>query len=234
METFSALRAICAGNSPVPGEFPAQRPVTRIFDVFFDLRPNKRLKKQSWGWWFETPSRSLWSHCNDRDISWHKRDILQVVCALRRTQLVTKMQGLTSSILPLGSMDQVFKRFRSQSYHVNFGEPPKSRNIDRLFHGPWRDLSARIGVSAAPTIMLLVRLQWTVSRRIAQPVGENRPRPATMQVTINCSIFLFIDLFLSVTVVSFKQISSITPYSAHFLLRVGQLICPEECVSAFF
>ena len=29
METFSALLAICAGNSPVPGEFPAQRPVTR-------------------------------------------------------------------------------------------------------------------------------------------------------------------------------------------------------------
>ena len=38
METFSALLAICAGNSPVPGEFPAQRQVTRNFDVFFDLR----------------------------------------------------------------------------------------------------------------------------------------------------------------------------------------------------
>ena len=47
METFSALLAICAGNSPVPGEFPAQRPVTRNFDVFFDLRPNKLLSKQS-------------------------------------------------------------------------------------------------------------------------------------------------------------------------------------------
>ena len=59
METFSALLAICAGNSPVTGEFPAQRPVTRSFDVFFDL--NKRLSKHSWGWWFETP---LWRHCN--------------------------------------------------------------------------------------------------------------------------------------------------------------------------
>ena len=38
METFSALLALCAGNSPVTGEFPAQRPVTRSFDVFFDLR----------------------------------------------------------------------------------------------------------------------------------------------------------------------------------------------------
>ena len=65
METFSASLAICAGNSPVPGEFPAQRPVTRSFDVFFDLRLNKRLSKQPWGWWFETPAWSLWRHRND-------------------------------------------------------------------------------------------------------------------------------------------------------------------------
>ena len=60
---FSALLAICAGNSPVNGEFPAQRPVTRSFGVFFDLRLHKRLSKQSWGW-FETPSRPSWRHCN--------------------------------------------------------------------------------------------------------------------------------------------------------------------------
>ena len=47
METFSVLLAFCAGNSPATGEFPAQRPVTRSFDVFFDLR----LSKQSWDWW---------------------------------------------------------------------------------------------------------------------------------------------------------------------------------------
>ena len=62
METFSALLDICAGNSPVPGEFPTQRPVTQSFNVFFDLRLNKRLSKQSWGWWFETLSRPLWRH----------------------------------------------------------------------------------------------------------------------------------------------------------------------------
>ena len=45
--TFFALLAICAGNSPVTGEFPAQRPVTQGFDVFFDLRLNKQLSKQS-------------------------------------------------------------------------------------------------------------------------------------------------------------------------------------------
>ena len=64
METFSALLAICAGNSPLTGDFPSQRPVTRSFGVFFYLRLNKWLSKQCWGWWFETPSRPLWRNCN--------------------------------------------------------------------------------------------------------------------------------------------------------------------------
>ena len=49
----------------VTGEFPTQRPVTRSFDVFFDLCLNKRLSKQSWGWWFDTLSRPLWRHCDE-------------------------------------------------------------------------------------------------------------------------------------------------------------------------
>ena len=61
---FPRKLAICAGNSPVPGEFPTQRPVTRSFDVYFDLRPNIRLSKHSWGWWFETLSSPLWRHRN--------------------------------------------------------------------------------------------------------------------------------------------------------------------------
>ena len=69
METFSALLAICAGNSPATGEFLAQWPVTRSFDIFFDMCMNKRLSKQSWGWWFETPSRPLWRQCTERWLS---------------------------------------------------------------------------------------------------------------------------------------------------------------------
>ena len=42
MEKFSALLALCVGNSPVTGEFPSQRPVAKSFDVFFDLRLNTR------------------------------------------------------------------------------------------------------------------------------------------------------------------------------------------------
>ena len=61
---FRVTGPLC-GEFTGPGEFPTQRPVTRSFDVFFDLRLNKRLSKQTRGWWFETQSCSLWRHCND-------------------------------------------------------------------------------------------------------------------------------------------------------------------------
>ena len=64
METFSASLAICAGELPFTGEFSTQRPVTRSFDVFRDLRLNKRLSKQSWSLWLETASQLLWRHSN--------------------------------------------------------------------------------------------------------------------------------------------------------------------------
>ena len=60
---------LCGG--PVTGEFPSQMPVTRSFDVFFDLRPNNRLSKQSRRRRLETQSRWLWRQCNDVDcFSW--------------------------------------------------------------------------------------------------------------------------------------------------------------------
>ena len=61
---FRVTGHLC-GEFTGPGEFPAQWPVTQSFDVFFDLRLNKRLSKQSWGWWFETLSWSLWHQCNE-------------------------------------------------------------------------------------------------------------------------------------------------------------------------
>ena len=64
MEISSALLALCAGNSRVTGEFPSHRTVMRSLGVFFDLLLNNPLSKQSWGWWFEMPSRSLWRHGN--------------------------------------------------------------------------------------------------------------------------------------------------------------------------
>ena len=61
---FHVTGFLC-GEFTGTGEFPAQRPVTRSFDVFFDLRLNQRMSKQSWGWWFETLSCPLWRHCYD-------------------------------------------------------------------------------------------------------------------------------------------------------------------------
>ena len=43
---------------------PTQRPVTRSFNVFFDLHLKQQLSKQRRRRWFETPSLSLWRHCN--------------------------------------------------------------------------------------------------------------------------------------------------------------------------
>ena len=86
METFSALLAICAGNSPVPGELPAQMPVTRSFDIFFDLPLNKRLSKQSWGWWFETLSRTF-----DVTVMFQHTGIILTFCSERGSNPVHRI-----------------------------------------------------------------------------------------------------------------------------------------------
>ena len=64
---FRVTGPLC-GEFTDPGEFPTQRPVTRSFDVFFDLRLNKR--------WFETSSWSLWRHCNE----WHGGQLRTLTC----------------------------------------------------------------------------------------------------------------------------------------------------------
>ena len=102
METFSALLVICVRNSLVPGEFPAQRQVMRSFDVFYDLRLNKRLSKQSWGWGFETLSRPLWRHCNGfHGISSH------VPCK----HIITSETGVVVTEAPFGnfSVSKIFE-----------------------------------------------------------------------------------------------------------------------------
>ena len=63
---FRVTGPLCGEYTGHRGEFPTQRPVTWSFDVLFDIRLNKWMNKQSWGWWSETPSCSLWRHCNDQ------------------------------------------------------------------------------------------------------------------------------------------------------------------------
>ena len=73
-------KVIKCGNTfrvtgPLCGEFTSHRwiPHTKASDAelgcFLWSPPNKRLSKQSWGWWFEMPSCPLWRHCNDSRFS---------------------------------------------------------------------------------------------------------------------------------------------------------------------
>ena len=76
-EIFSVLLALCEGNPSVTVGFPSQRPVTRSFDVFFDLPLNKQFNKQLRRWWFEMPSCSLWCYCN---IKVHQPELSIFLC----------------------------------------------------------------------------------------------------------------------------------------------------------
>ena len=104
MMTFSALLAICAGNSLVTDKFPSQRPVTRSFGVFFDLYLNKPLIKRLWGWWVETPSRSLWRHCNVGLGGWYmllienEMLICSQRCTFRTQAIISRNPGPRSAM----------------------------------------------------------------------------------------------------------------------------------------
>ena len=65
---FRVTGHLC-GEFTGPRWSPRKWPVTRTFDIFFDLRLNKRLNKQSWGWWFEILWCPLWRHCNDTTLN---------------------------------------------------------------------------------------------------------------------------------------------------------------------
>ena len=60
METFSALLAICARNSPVPVTSPHKGKWRGALTFSLICA-----RINGWGWWFETLSRPLWRHCND-------------------------------------------------------------------------------------------------------------------------------------------------------------------------
>ena len=128
MEAFSALLAICVGNSPVPGEFLTKRPVTRSFDVFLDLRLNKRLSKQWWAWWFEAPSSPLWRHWNVAcclcftivKYSWHNSVVL-----LLTFQHTTNYDMVISGIEECGYIG-------SRISYINLTFVSATINIDQL------------------------------------------------------------------------------------------------------
>ena len=74
------------GNSPFIVEFPAQKASdAELWCFYFDLHMNKLLAKQSWGWWFETPSVSLWRHYNEkRDWGANSWDVMYILYSADR------------------------------------------------------------------------------------------------------------------------------------------------------
>ena len=114
---FRVTGHLC-GNSPVPGEFPAQRPVTRSFDVFFDLRLNGRLSKQSWGWWLETPSHPLWRHGSV--LADDKKKSVTTVCCHRNTAL---QKNISHHIIQNTQLSNAISTETIWYYHLNNGWP---------------------------------------------------------------------------------------------------------------
>ena len=106
------------GNSPVTGEFPTSRPVTRTFDVFFDLRVNRRLRKQWWGWWFDTLWCPLLRHCKVYKRCWDASRVFSnkepyvFSCDLAALQMVFSVRP---SVCP--SVRHTFLTMFPSSYH---------------------------------------------------------------------------------------------------------------------
>ena len=98
---FRVTGPLC-GEFTGPGEFPTQRPVTRSFDVFFDLRLNKRLSKQPWGWRFETLSWSLWRQCNVKR-SWHGTLFHMIDPFLCNTVILQSMKYVITRVFDYGN-----------------------------------------------------------------------------------------------------------------------------------
>ena len=80
MMTSSNGSIFCV-TCPLCGEFPSQRPVTRSFNVFFDMCLSKRSSNQSWGWWSETPSHFIMT-----SLQWYIRSL--PMSALKHSQTV--------------------------------------------------------------------------------------------------------------------------------------------------
>ena len=72
MDTFPCYWPFVRGIQRSPVNSPHEGQWCGAFAVFFDLHLNKRLSKQSRRWWFETPSRPLWRHCNDSICNYHQ------------------------------------------------------------------------------------------------------------------------------------------------------------------
>ena len=153
---FRVTGPLC-GEFTGPGEFPTQRPVTRSFDVYFDLRLNKRLSKQSWGWWFETLSRSLWRQRN-------------VYNDLHRNGLSVRIYGIRLTEWPHGH-DSLITWWRHQMetfsalLAICAGNSPVT--VNSLHKGQWR--------GALMFSLICAWMNGSVNSREADDLRRHRP-----------------------------------------------------------
>ena len=139
---FRVIGPLC-GEFTGPGEFPAQRPVTRSFHVLFDLRLNKRLSKQPWGWWFETPSWSLWLQCNIQE-NFKKSIIAYIIIIII---IITIIIVVVAVIVIIIGCIIIVARLSKSLATLTLGSSKINQHYWR-FHGS--------GVIAAPQIMGLI------------------------------------------------------------------------------
>ena len=139
---FRVIGPLC-GEFTGPGEFPTQRPVTRSFDVYFDLRLNKRLCKQSWGWWFETLLCPLWRHSNVKCVGNLIYTKLMLISKL--TRVVKIGFWLAGGMAPSQSKavrDRTMVSWHRNSFHIDCPSWRESTGVSGRCHqqGPviWR------------------------------------------------------------------------------------------------
>ena len=118
------------------GESTSQRPMKRSFDVFFDLRLNKRLSKQSRHRWFETPSCSLLRHCDvffeNHPLTWTSSEGIQTPSTKTRGSIaIASTQNLSwmFEVSEKQGMMTAWKPF--QHFWPYFGEiiPKRARDM---------------------------------------------------------------------------------------------------------
>ena len=144
METLSALLALCAGNSTDTGELTSQMPVARSFDVFVDLRL-KWLSKQSWGWLFETPSRSLWRHCNGKSLYYSLSSRTKIVSKIpynRYRYNVVHYSTILHTALQWLKLKMFLVSFSTYPEHSVYGNPLTPLSI--MLAGPTYPVANRL------------------------------------------------------------------------------------------
>ena len=149
MKAFSALLALCVGNSPSPVNSPHKGQRRSAFVVFFDLRLNKRLSKQSRHWLCETPSHSLWRHCN-----------VMTKVVLRRTRKYY-FDKTDTHRLPRNKLISPYSR-RTIEFWPHYGDATEMRTLTMTLNEEWTSFNRdyNVVILVCQRVSSLVNFLW--------------------------------------------------------------------------